>query len=285
MGKRTAITNRYINTVLLIGRKGINMVAEEEGGNNLEDEFVKYIKPYKSEAIGNITSVLNKYNIRSLRRSISYYPIRFLIDGVAAYRYGFNEASIFHAGASIELGLLGLMQDKVNQTIHDNPKSRIDLYWLIENAGNLLDDNSRKICHDIRLLRNCYVHYENIVAHLEYLEQVEGPEIKKQVREKYGCDPKIMEQINELERALEKKRLNGGMLGIRLEYLEKEPILSFISWRYMEYIKWLSSVVSLKGQTITKKELEVIYIHEAFDAQECLTWAFNVNIKLGFIKI
>lgn len=251
--------------------------------DQLEDEFVNYIKPYRTSEVRHIVNTLDKYDIPTLRRTINYYPLRFLADGVAAYRYGFNEASIFHAGASVELGLVGMMQEKVNRLIQSNPKLRIDFKWLIQNSGDLLDTNGRTMCNDIRLMRNCYIHYENVIAHLGFMEQVEHPMLMEIIRQEYGDNPETMAQISELEKSLNAKRDNGGMLGIRFEHLEKQEIFSFISRRYGEYINWFSSLESVRSRTVTEKEREVIYIHEAFDARECLTWAFEVLKKLGII--
>lgn len=176
-----------------------------------------------------------------------------------------------------------MLQDKANQARDIEPNLNINLFWLIEHADNLLDDDSRMKCHEIRLLRNNYIHYENIIAHLGYMEHVEHPMIMKLIREKYGNDIEIMKQISIMENALEEKK-NDGMLGIRFKHLEKKDNLLFINKRYYEYIKWFSSVVSLKTDGITERERETIYTHEAFDARECLSWAFEVNKKLGFIK-
>ena len=245
----------------------------------LEDNFVRFIKPYRSSEVEHITSVLDKVDIFSLRRTMNYYPIRFLTDGVAAFKYGFNEASIFYSGTAVEIGLLCLMKDIVNQTIQKKTKPNITFDWLIRNAGNLLDVTRCKICHDIRLMRNCYIHYENIVAHLAFLEQVQLPKIREQVKAEFGLTSDIMKKINEMDKQFDKKRNLDGMLGIRFKHLEKSEILSFIDKRYLAYLKWLSA----KGN-ITTKEREVIFTHEAFDAQECLTWAFEIIKTLGFIK-
>jgi hypothetical protein len=63
--------------------------------------------------------------------------------------------------------------------------------------------------------------WQNVIAHLGFMEQVEHPMLMEIIRQKYGDNPQIMAQISELEKALNGKRDNGGMLGIRLANVQK----------------------------------------------------------------
>ena len=130
-----------------------------------------------TEDLGTLKSVLEDMDLpeaikrkRELKDVIDYcftleekaedrYSFRFLDEGIRAYIYGLNEAAIFYASISVEVLLLS-QAFKKEKTVLDN---RVTFASLISTCRKLdvLDNETSKIANDLRVLRDCYVHYDN----------------------------------------------------------------------------------------------------------------------------
>jgi len=249
-----------------------------------EDQFIQRLRVLRSEDLIHITTVISRAEIGKLRGTIRYYPLRFLGDGIDAYRYGFDNAAIFYAGIAVELALLALMQGEIKQERQLNPRLRVDFNWLIDNADNLLDREATELCHNIRIMRNCYIHYENIVAHLAWMLDVVKVKIPKELQAELGDNPEALKFIDSLSQLMDDLYKQEGMLPIRLEHLERnKEIMTFLEHRYEKYKDWIFPAWSSKKQQLTQEEFKNVYNIEAFDALECIKWAFDALKKLNLI--
>ena len=91
----------------------------------------------------------------------------------------FDYASIFHSSSALALGLL----IKLNAKLTEEEKGKIKplrFETLIKNCREkgLLDEEHYRLAEEIRNIRNCYVHFENMMAYFNklqrYLEDKEG---------------------------------------------------------------------------------------------------------------
>jgi len=275
----------YSRTVLFYLRKeSVKMEATGKDWTD-EDRALQRIRLLRSEDVSRITAVITPAKIDELRWTIRYYPLRFLGDATEAYIYGFDNAVIFYAGIAIELALLALKRDEIKQELQLNPQLKVDFKWLIDHAGNLLDSGAIELCHNIRIMRNCYTHYENIVAHLAWMHDVEEVEIWKKLQAELGDNPEALKFIDSLRKLMDDLYKQEGMLPIRFEHLEgNKEIMPFIEKRYKEYMNWIIAWYPKKQHLhLTQKEFDAVYSVEAFDAFECINWAFDVVRKLNLI--
>ncbi len=230
-------------------------------------------------------AIIGQAGIGKLRRTDRYYPLRFLADGIDAYRYGFDNAVVFYAGTALELALLALLRDIIKQERQRNPKLHVDFKWLIDHSGNLLDEAGTNLCHKVRIMRNCYIHYENIVAHIAWMQEVDWPEKREEEKAKLGNDPEAVKFIDSLTQLMDDLYSREGMLPIRFEHLEtNREVMSFIENRYKQYMNWLPQAWSSKKRELTREEFDNIYSIEAFDALHCITWVSEVIRKLNLIS-
>lgn len=103
-----------------------------------------------------------------------YFPLYHL--NLAASLFGKGEeydyASIFHSSSALALGLL----IKLNMRLTDSEKGKkkhLGFKALINKCRDvgLLDKEHYTLAEDIRNIRNCYVHFENMMAYYNQLQQ------------------------------------------------------------------------------------------------------------------
>lgn len=243
-----------------------------------EDPLLQY-KELRSEDVEKFFIATRNPRKTALRRTkprIRKYVLRFFEDGVNAYQYLFDNASIFYTATAVEMGLLFKFQSKVKQARKDNPKFKPKFAWLIDNSN--LDDNTKKLAHDIRIMRNCYMHYQNIIAYNARRQLVDVPELIKQG----VLHPEAGEIISS----------DKDNTPIRIEHLEtNKEIMPFIDKRVQEHINWIGSTIPRmiafkKRNNDTKllnlQELLTVFGIEAFDALTCIKWSFSV-LKMLYI--
>ena len=130
-----------------------------------EDPLLQY-KELRSEDVVSLflaTRSPRKTAQRRTKPNIRRYVLRFFEDGINAYQYLFDNASIYYTATSVEMGLLFKLRNQVKKERKANSRSRITFEWLIKNSN--LDCNTKKLANDIRIMRNCYIHYQNIIAY------------------------------------------------------------------------------------------------------------------------
>lgn len=185
-----------------------------------ENRTVQSVVSMRSPDVKHITSLISQTDIGKLRQTPRYYPLRFLANSIDAYRYGFDNASIYYAGTAIELTLMVFLREIINQERQINPNLRIDLMWLINHSGNFLDNDGRMLCHQIRIMRNCYIHYQNIIAHIARME-VDSHKKMELEKMKAGNDPEAVKFIDLLTEWVDNDYAKEGMLPFRFEHLEE----------------------------------------------------------------
>lgn len=218
-----------------------------------------------------------KTALRRTKPRIRTYVLRFFEDGINAYQYLFDNASIYYTSTAVEMGLLFKLQNKIKQERKDSPKFQPKFTWLINNSK--LGENIKKLAHDVRKMRNCYVHYQNIIAYNAKLRLVDIPNLIKE-----GI------LLPEAADILPSDKDNPP---IRIEHLEtNEEIMPFIDRRGQEHINWIGSAITRmiafkKRNNDTKplnsEELLTVFGVEAFDALTCIKWSFSVLKALYII--
>jgi hypothetical protein len=103
-----------------------------------------------------------------------YFPLYHLDLAARLFSKGgeFDYSSIFHSSSALALGLL----IKLNEKLTDDEKRRLKLPSLetvlrISRDKGLLDEEHYRLAQDIRNLRNCYVHFENMMAYFNQIQR------------------------------------------------------------------------------------------------------------------
>ena len=126
-----------------------------------ENRTVQSVVSMRSPDVKHITSLISQTDIGKTKgKPPAITHLGSWYNSIDAYRYGFDNASIYYAGTAIELTLMVFLREIINQERQINPNLRIDLMWLINHSGNFLDNDGRMLCHQIRIMRNCYIHYQ-----------------------------------------------------------------------------------------------------------------------------
>jgi len=250
-----------------------------------EDRTIQRIRLIRTNDVKDIANVIEQTDVANLRQTIRYYPLRFLGDGINAYRYAFDNASIFYAGEAVELALLALLIDEIKFKRCQNPKlKKIDLNWLIKNAGGILDDENMELANDVRKMRNCYIHYENIIAHLGWMDEVALPQILEMMRNDPFNNTKSAKLIDLISKLMQEYPKSVGMLPIRFEHLETNPeIIPFIENQIEQYLSWLPFAWESRKRELSAEEFTNIYGIETYEALQCINWSFKIVHKLGLI--
>jgi hypothetical protein len=103
-----------------------------------------------------------------------YFPLYHLELAASLFSKGeeFDYASIFHSSSALALGLI----IKLNTNLTDEEKRKIKplkFKALIKKCTEkgLLDKEHYGLAEDIRNIRNCYVHFENMMAYFNQLQR------------------------------------------------------------------------------------------------------------------
>lgn len=257
----------------------------DENKKSSEDDPLLRFKDIRSADIKNISDLIKKIRVSRIRHSINYYPFRFFAEGVQAYEYFFNNAVIYYAGTAVEIGLLIKLKPLIEQERQSNSTFRPDFKWLIDHSESLLGKGLKAVADQVRIMRNCYVHYQNIIAHTAWMDQVNWPETVEQVKSEYKDDPEIIREIELLSESAKESSEKEGMFTIRFDFLEpNQEIMSFIKSRYDEYLKWLPEVWSTKKHVTNIEDFHWIYGIETFDALSCIKWSFEILNELNYLR-
>jgi len=92
-------------------------------------------------------------------------PMKFYRYAITQYVLDFPESAVHYSSLSVELMLFRsaikkLGKDKLVELIKQNRS--LSFKWLIEKSSLLAKDDQR-IAHNIRKMRNCYVHFQNVL--------------------------------------------------------------------------------------------------------------------------
>ena len=250
-----------------------------------DDDLLLRFKDIRLADIKNISDLTGKIRVSRIRHTINYYPFRFFAEGIWAYEYLFNNAVIYYVGTAVEIGLLIKLKPLIEQERQLNAKLKPKFEWLTSHSEPLLSKDLKAVADQVRIMRNCYVHYQNIIAHTAWMDQVRWPEIVEQVKSEYKDDPEIMRDIEFLSESAKEHREKEGMFTIRFNFLEtSQEMMSFIKSRYDEYLKWLPGFWSTKKHVMNIKDFHLIYGIESFDALSCIKWGFEILNELNYLR-
>ncbi len=102
-----------------------------------EDPLLQF-KQLRSEDVENILLATRNPRKTALRRTkpnIRKYVLRFSQDGISAYQYLFDNASIYYTSTSVEMGLLFKLRNKVTKEKKTNHNLDTNFKWLINNGS------------------------------------------------------------------------------------------------------------------------------------------------------
>lgn len=139
-------------------------------GFKTQEDFEKYL------AVMNGRYFVDNYTTKRFDDSYSYIafayeraknplmrvPMKFLVYSVRAYVASLIDAAIIYAAQSVEL----LLYRRAMKIYGDakltelSKKRKIGFWWLIHGAG-ILDNEDTRAADNIRLMRDCTVHYQN----------------------------------------------------------------------------------------------------------------------------
>ena len=244
------------------------------------ENLLQQYKELRSEDIEKYTIAIRNPRKTALHRTrliIREYVLKFFKDGINAYQHFFDHASIYYTSLAVELALLFKLRNIVKRKKEENPDLNITFNWLIDNSN--LNDDTKRLANDVRIMRNCYVHYQNIIAYNAKLRLVDIPELIKQ-----GIlRPETADILS----------TDKDIIPIRIEHLEtNEEIMPFINKRGHEHTEWIGSAITrmyaLKKRNndnslLNMHEVLAVFGTEAFDALTCIKWSLNVLKALYII--
>jgi len=218
----------------------------------LNDPLLNF-KNTKYDDIHDIAKQVESFNLHEVRKSIKYYPCVFFGDSVQAYIYCFNHAVVFYTGLAVEIGLMIRLKSSIEKEQEKRHKKRFapKLKWLIDNSAAWLNDELQQKAEKLRMLRNCYTHYENIIAHTAWQDQVVFPQLTKELHKSLSDNKQDYNNFASFLNTLDDYREKVKMFTVRFEFLElNKENMSFNDKRYEEYLTWLPTMWSVKKNTI-----------------------------------
>lgn len=235
-----------------------------------------------------------------------YYPIRFLREGIDAYLGLFANGAIYYSSLAVELalivrlgerGILREWREREKNQIKEGTRKREHNYLsfsdLIKWAKqkSLLDNKATKLAHEVRKMRNSYIHYYNIMWHQIDIDRRTRNELTEML-------PKLKEEIERYARPGEYDKLvvivdsmadevlkdvTLDKRGIPMEDIRpNKEAISFIEQRLDSFVKPLSGL-QIKEER-DKASRDYLYGIEWRDALDCLRWSAYILAHLEFLK-
>jgi hypothetical protein len=251
----------------------------------LNDPLLNF-KNIKYDDVHDIAKQVESFNLHEVRKSITYYPCVFFGDSVQAYIYCFNHAVVFYTGLAIEIGLMIRLKPLIEKEQEQRHKNKFapKLKWLIDNSEAWLSYELRQKAEKLRMLRNCYTHYENIIAHTAWLDQVVHPQLTKELLTSFNDNEQDYKNLASFLTKLDDYREKVKMFTVRFEFLElNKENMSFNDKRYEEYLAWLPTMWAVKKTQLTQQVFGLLYGVESFDALTCIKLSYEILESLKFI--
>jgi hypothetical protein len=197
--------------------------------------------------------------------------IRFMNESIRAYVSGLDEAAIYYSSLSVELILLSKLYRKLGK-YDRNQMSRFES--LIESCTSeeILDERLKEKADNIRLVRDCYVHYNNWLAHerastsedLKLIESYKDEKLTKEMKEQAA---KALEETNHLLDEIF-PAIPGSLVPHRK---------NFMDWRQKEYEKWIQSQdKSLYDVAMSSEREHRRFGRSKFDALTTMQWSLEL---------
>jgi hypothetical protein len=252
----------------------------------LEDaQNVRY-KRERIEEVKYISRVLQRLTAKEVRESEKYFPLRFLGDGFLAYIEFFDNASIWYSSLAVEVALTVRLGPAIDTW--GKPDRRPSFKQMIDcSPDDMLSSRMKATAHKIRKLRNCYIHYYNIM----YDQQIIKLRFMKALRKAQATVSAA--ELQEMLKTIEALGLKPVEENLKLAQGRDIPLIErlvdpetkrFTKARYTSYLRWLKSAKTpeyLKGMRLDK--VFAYYGIERFDALSCLKDSFKVLRHLKFV--
>lgn len=264
---------------------------EDTGGAQaLEQE-----RKVRAKELDKTLSALRQLDKTDVVHTFRYFPVRFLTEAAQAYLYVFNNASVFYASLSVEVAILIKLQ-RANR-LPQNRKG-LELAPLITLASRtpnpILDEPLVATATNIRKLRNCYVHYYNIMAsqviiqqeYRKHFEETRRHWPLERARLARDMPPPALAELDALLKRLEPYFLSAAQddtSALRAipdaPHLVREELQEFIQGQIIGFMKWM---LTPEGQDALRLH-KGAYGIEDYDARCGVQWATEVITKLGFL--
>lgn len=215
-----------------------------------------------------------------------YFPLYHLNLAASLFSKGeeFDCASIFHSSSALALSLL----IKLNTKLTDEEKGklrRLNFKTLIMKCREkgLLDEEHGTLAEDIRNIRNCYVHFENMMAYFNQLQRY--------LKDREGI---LRTYESEEERRIVETILNSqsaDMISVPdITWCGNTGTVSFLEIRHASFGRRL---IKILAETF-KKDLEAKKVKRAYqgfeglflttaDASYCLNNTANILTHIGIL--
>lgn len=214
-----------------------------------------------------------------------FFPLHHLELATLLFNMGehFDIASIFHSSSALALGLV----IKLNTRLSDGEKERLSLSFkrlIIESKDKgLLNKKHYELAEDIRHIRNCYVHFENMMAYI------------KRIYEYYRNRENIISKY----KTKEEKRIAEIILNSQqikpvsapdLTWCAKMKTVKFLEKRHTNFSRELVRLIATSyGDQIEEKKIKREY--ERFgglgvttaDASYCLNNTARILAYIGIL--
>jgi hypothetical protein len=215
-----------------------------------------------------------------------YFPLYHLELAASLFSKGveFDYASIFHSSSALALGLI----IKLNTNLTDEEKrkiKRLSFKILIDKCRDkgLLDKQHYELAEDIRNIRNCYVHFENMMAYFNKLQRY--------LKDREGI---LRAYKTEEERRIVEIILNSQSADTipipDITWCANNTTVSFLETRHASFARGLIQILA----QAFKKDSEAKKVKRAYqgfeglslttaDASYCLNNTANVLTYIGIL--
>lgn len=263
--------------------------------HNLEEE-IKTLLPMMKERHAEIETLRDKVDVldwKLVGESDLYYPIRFFGDGLSAYVYAFDNASVYYAWAAVEHALLVRLGattlksavTKKNGRYYPGEKRLV----LLARQNGVLSRDKERVAHRLRKLRNDYIHYINIMCDQHNRDigfrKFVNSHWPGVINEIHAVVPKDEQAIvlELLDYVRNETREDKTIQKRQIPFIPDDPLISevmaFRTRRLNQFAKWIRETDDIREQT---KRFQ--YGIERRDALDCLKWSGELLIYLKFLS-
>lgn len=220
------------------------------------------------------TRAIFDFGLKHVYNPETKIPMEFLLEGIKSYFFDFDEATIFYSSLAVELMLLRKTSIILAEQGLSKPLKSSSFWWLIHRT-KILDPKHVIIADKLRLLRNCYVHFQNRILydkikskeHIRLLETYKDEKISRQMKDQVIKNVRVFDKFAE-----------EIFPSFSYSLEEKKNYINFMASRYDLWREWLQKE---KGWSVHKLlragPLEFLRTRQRrFDALDALKWGKSV---------
>jgi hypothetical protein len=198
------------------------------------------------------------------------YSIMFLTNGIGTYLLGLDEATIYYSSLAVEIILLAKLTNTYGEYRHEEMNTFCSIIKNCEKVG-ILDQERKKLADKLREVRDCYIHYDNILNYASDMSKKLFESVASKAEHVKNSKADLMD-FSPFEKAY--------------PFSKARPLsakrTNFLSERGDEYVKWLKSqgldiidVVKI-GYTAEENMKYRRVRQQRFDALTALKWSFQI---------